>query len=468
VKGFSHFLTLGLLGAALMVACPRAGAQQFGLSVTPSANSILVSNSLTYTINVTNVGVSLGDAVVTNFLPASAQFQSASPGYSQVGNNVIVFDLGQFLTGNSAQLTVTAIPTAVGFITNTVIVASTDSGLTNRVSASVVVQVTNTVIQADLGVAMTGPRQPVITNDWMVYGVTVTNAGPGTVPNVMLTNTLPAGVLLKGILPANLTYSLAGSNMIFNLGTLANGGYTNLQFTVSPTNTGVLPFSTSVGAPMLMDPNPANNFASTNIAVTNYLSGPLSVSTNSGQAYDPQNGLVEQSIVVMNNTNYTAGAVRVVVAGLTSTNFLFNAVGTNNGNPFVYYSTSFPAGQSVSLLLQYAASAYFPLTNGQLQAFVVPVPNLDPPAMTATSTNINISRVVKLANGDMLIEWPSTVGQTYTVVYSDNILFSNAVIAPPSIVASANRTQWIDYGPPTTVSAPTNAGVRFYRVYQNP
>jgi hypothetical protein len=42
------------------------------------------------------------------------------------------------------------------------------------------------------------------------------------------------------------------------------------------------------------------------------------------------------------------------------------------------------------------------------------------------------------------------------------------MIAPPAIVAPANRVQWIDYGPPTTTSAPTNSSARFYRVFQNP
>ena len=128
---------------------------------------------------------------------------------------------------------------------------------------------------------------------------------------------------------------------------------------------------------------------------------------------------------------------------------MFNAVGTNNGNPFVDYSTALAAGQSVNLLLQYYPRGYFPFTNSQLHAFAVPLPNWAPPPAT-TGTNI-ISRIVGLANGDMLLEWPSTLGQTYTVVYSDNVLFSNAMIAPPAIVAPANRTQWIDYGPPTTL-----------------
>jgi hypothetical protein len=42
------------------------------------------------------------------------------------------------------------------------------------------------------------------------------------------------------------------------------------------------------------------------------------------------------------------------------------------------------------------------------------------------------------------------------------------MIAPPSIVAPANDVEWIDYGPPTTVSAPSGASNRFYRVFLNP
>jgi len=73
-----------------------------------------------------------------------------------------------------------------------------------------------------------------------------------------------------------------------------------------------------------------------------------------------------------------------------------------------------------------------------------------------------------MTNGMVLIEFPSVSGTSYTVVYSDNLSFTNWQIAPPSIVAPANRTQWMDYGPPTTTNAPASASTRFYRVFQNP
>jgi uncharacterized repeat protein (TIGR01451 family) len=407
---------------------------------------------------------------VTNLLPDSAQFAQATQtqgAYSNSGG-VTVFDLGPFAPfPGFAQMTLVVQMTAAGSITNTITVVAPNL-LVLPVSTNVVVQVTNAIPpEADLGVTLAGPGQQInIINDPVTYGITATNLGPNDAPGVLLTNSLPSGVILKNVTPTNRPYSLVASNLIFNLGTLASGAGTNLQITVQPTNAGGFYFSASVGAAGVIDTNTANNFASTNLTVINYLSTNLTVSLVTTQKYDPQNGLVEQTIMVSNIGTNAVPAARVLLTGLT--NRLFNASGTNSGNPFVVYATTLNTNQSVNLLLQFLVTGYFPLTNGELQAFGVPVPDLAPPAVSSTSTNLNINRIARLANGNMLIEFPALTKRAYTVVYSDNVSFSNAAIAPPSIVAVASRLQWIDYGPPTTVSAPTNSGIRFYRVILNP
>lgn len=448
---------------------PSVTAQGFGLSVSTSAGStILVSNSLSYIINVTNLtGISLQNTMVTNLLPATVQLldatNSAGSTFTNYGS-VAVFNLPIFSVGQIATLGLLVQPTVAGLFTNTITV--TTFGLTNTASTNIVTLATNLVIQTDLGVTLTGSAQPVITNDWMTYGVTAFNLGSNAVANIMLTNTLPAGVFLKGVYPTNSTYSIASNNLVFNLGTLTNGGSTNLQFTVQPTNAAVLTFSAAIGAANVVDTNPTNNFASTNITVLSYPVGLLIAVTNSSQTNNPQNGLGEQSILLTNAGTNDVPAARVVVTGLTRQ--LFNAVGTNNGNPFVTLGAPLAVGKSVNLLLQYNPRGAFTFTNGQLHAFAVPLPNWAPPVSTTTSTNLNLNQIVRLANGNILIEWSALTNRTYTVVYSDNILFSNALIAPPAIVAPANETQWIDYGPPATISAPTNASARFYRVFLNP
>ena len=294
----------------------------------------------------------------------------------------------------------------------------------------------------------------------MTYGVTVTNSGPNAAPNVILNNIVPVGVI-----EISLPVQNSGTNSI-PLGTLPNGGFTNLFFTVEPTNIAVLTFAASVGAPAVTDTNTANNFASNNIPVIAYLPGTLVAVTNSAQNPDFVSGLMEQYVLLSNTGTNDVPAARLVVTGLT--NRLYNAAGTNSGNPFVYYSGKISAGQNASLMLQYYPNNYFPLTTNQLHAYAVPVPDWTPPAATATSTNVNISRMVALNNGWMLVEFPTVPGRTYTLVYSGDMSFSNAMIAPPAVVAPANWVQWIDYGPPATVTAPTNATARFYRVYQNP
>jgi uncharacterized repeat protein (TIGR01451 family) len=489
-----------MLSFALMTIGTRAEAQVtngLAYSMSGSPNSVGLGANLTYTINLTNLSDFQLVVFVTNALDIQSTLISATNSYpggsvSSTGN-VVVFSLNPFANNTSAQMTTIVQPTGSGSITNTVTVNIND--VTNF-SISIVNEVTNTTTtSADLAVAMTGPSSAVFTNDWMTYGVSVTNLGPSTASDVMLTNTLPTGVGFESVSPSNTAYTVIGSNVIFNLGTLASGAFTNLQLTVQPTNAGVLLFSSFVNSTSMTDPNPTNNTATTNITVTNYFPASLVVFTNSGQKYNLQNNLVEQSLLLTNQGTNAVDSARIVVSGLAKTNVLFNAVGTNNGNPFVVYGTSLAAGQSVGLLLQFAANNYFPFTNSQLQAFAVIPPNLTPPAGTL-STNLNITRIVKLTSGSMLIWFPSISNRTYTVEYTSNLIstfyvtnyvtstnnpgvtnvvvqansvFStNWLMAQPSVVAPTTDTEWIDYGPPGTLSHPTNTPVRFYRVFLNP
>jgi uncharacterized repeat protein (TIGR01451 family) len=362
---------------------------------------------------------------------------------------------------------------AAGLITNTVTFSTPSLLITSQ--TNLVVDVTNVQTIANLGVMLGSPAQPVIVNDFVAYGITVTNAGPDTAPQVMLTNTLPPGSILQSILPASQTFTTnPGGILIFNLGDIGSGGSSSLQVTVEPTNAGVLTYYAAVGSASVTNLSTLSTLATNNLIVLPYVTNVVIAVTNSGQSIDFQNGLEEQSILLTNiSATNIVYAARVAVSGLTNQLVqLYNAVGTNNGNPYVTYTAPLAKplnpGQSVTLLMQYYPFGPFTFSNRQLQAYPVPVPNLTPPVTTGTSKNINISGIFKLADGNMLIEFPATTGQVYTVVYSDNILFSNAMIAPPAIVAPANILQWIDYGPPTTVSAPTNTGNRFYRVIQNP
>ena len=173
-----------------------------------------------------------------------------------------------------------------------------------------------------------------------------------------------------------------------------------------------------------------------------------------------------QWIQLTNNGSSLIASARVIVSGLT-TNGLFNAAGTNNGNPFIIYGSTLNPGQSGNMLLEFFPRNYFPFSASQMQAFATPLANLPPPANLGTPiTPIFSARLTGHLTNSVLIQWPSVLGK-YTILYSDNPNFSNPLFAPPAIVAPANEVEWIDYGPPVTISLPTNS-VRYYRVYVSP
>ena len=195
MSAFYKLRMVAFFAAVLILAGAGAEAQgSFGLLVTSSASSILVSNSLTYTITVTNLVGVLSDTVVSNTLTTSAQFVAASPSLTgaSVGtvtnfNNVTVFHLGGSIFGDISQMSLTVRPTAVGSITNFVFVSVPSIFVTNTATTNLVSQVTNTIPpQADLGVAISVPATAVIVNDLMAYGVSVTNSGPSSASGVML------------------------------------------------------------------------------------------------------------------------------------------------------------------------------------------------------------------------------------------------------------------------------------------
>jgi len=81
-------------------------------------------------------------------------------------------------------------------------------------------------------------------------------------------------------------------------------------------------------------------------------------------------------------------------------------------------------------------------------------------------------RIVPLTSGALsnciYLDFPTVSNQTYTVEYSLDPSFANGVVALPVVTATANFSLWIDYGPPATLSHPSNAPARFYRVFLNP
>ncbi len=322
---------------------------------------------------------------------------------------------------------------------------------------------------ADLAISIYNTPLDVYTNDYMPYTMYVTNFGPGTVASVVVTNTLPSGFSLIGASPA---YTLSGNSLSFSLGSLTNLQVVKLSVRVATANAGSYTFSTKVSSTSNTDPNPVNNSASFGVNVGSYPSSSLTASLVSSEQLDLQSGLEAQFIQISNTGSSSISSARVVVTGLT--NQLWMAAGTNNGNPFVIYGSPLAPGQSANLLLEFAPRGSFTFSSSQLQPFATTLATLAPPANLSTPMSpLSEGResASAVAPGAVVIFWSSVTNQSYTVLYSDNPEFANPLLSPqivPPTGPGFNQSEWIDYGPPATVSFPTNTTPRYYRIFSNP
>ncbi len=441
--------------------CTEVHAVNFELLVRPSPDPVVVNRDLTFTIDVTNrAGFTVTNIVVTNIFPASAQLSYYSNFFGAAFTNVGVLLLGiDFLTNNQAARVEFSIqPSALGILTNTTTVGAL---FFTNTTTNVVTRVVSGI--ADLAAGISGPPAGVFSNDWATYTVSATNRGPDAAPNVSLTNRLPPNLKLISVYPTNQTVMFTNGVLLFSLGTLASNAFAAFQVTVQPTNAGNVTLLAQVTAADAFDTNANNNVATNTFNVGDFLTGQLVASVSSTQQYNPQTGLMEQLITLSNTGATAAASARVMVQGLT--NRLFNAVGTNNGSPFVVYATNLDSGASVDLVLEYFVTNRVAVADPTLLAVEVPVFN--PPVPSGTP--VSITRLIILSSGRVLLEFPSETNQNYTVLYCPDATFSNkTLVALPSISAPADRVQWIDYGPPKTISPPARNASRFYRVIASP
>ncbi len=475
IKSLSGGKIVGLVVIFVWMFGARTQAQNSGFGASVSPVSGLTNTSFTYTMGITNlIGAgTLQNVFVTNVFSSDVQIQGIGSNYSSTvttfTSSNVVFRIPQVNFGTPAvvALSVTssnAVPQLTNFISFFV------GSPSNSFATNLVIAVTNIPpLVADLAVSIAGPGPDVYVGDWITFGVTVTNLGPNTASSIVLSNSFQSNgvqiVAIKSISPTN---QFSNGVTVLSPFTLTNKGSQTFRFTVSPTNAGALPFSVSLTSDA-EDSNSTNNTASTNILVSAFLTNSLvATALTSTQKFNAIIGVMEQRIALSNASPGSVPSARVKVSGIPAVDRLYNAVGTNEGNPFVVHGAALNAGESVNLVLQYKVPSHQQLTNLTLEARAMTnAADLTPPAnLIALNLTNRISRSATYLD-TMLIEFSSTNGRSYTVVYDDNIGFSNPKVVRPSIIAPANWTYWMDFGPPATISSPS-AGSRFYKIYLNP
>lgn len=193
--------------------------------------------NVTYTINVTNNSTTdtAANVKVTDTLPAGFTYVSSSSadGFSCLENSGgFTCLLNTLAPGASASLKIVATASApAGNYTNTATVSSDaeDSDPSNNQDTADNTVVTPTTTAPDLGITKSDSADPVNAGDSFNYIITVNNGGTAEAKNVVLTDTLPAGVTYVS---STSSCSHVSGTVTCNLGDLAVGASTNVTITV--------------------------------------------------------------------------------------------------------------------------------------------------------------------------------------------------------------------------------------------
>lgn len=159
---------------------------------------------------------------------------------------------GNLAAGQPTLITVTAIAAAPGVMIPTAS-AAWGWGLNQQFTATVAIE--TYAPQADLSVVVVDAPDPVFIGELLTYTATVTNHGPATAENVILTATLPAEVSFVSV---SSSCALFGNGVYCEIGALASGASAVVIIVVLPVNEGGVTSLVTVSSSQL-DLQPENN-----------------------------------------------------------------------------------------------------------------------------------------------------------------------------------------------------------------
>ena len=249
------------------------------IAKTDSVDPVTPGAALAYTLTVTNNGPSVASGVsVSDPLPVGTTFVSViaggwnctTPSAGSAGD--VVCSTSTLAIGAVSTITVqvTVDPTLVSgaVLTNAVAVSTTTIDPKPDNNRDVEPTHVATAGTADLAVSKVDLADPVQTGQSITYRVVVTNNGPSGATGVVLTDSLPASVVLVSATPTQGAGCTGTTPVRCDLGSIASGGAASVDVVVTTTVPGVITNSASVTGTE-PDPNPDNNTTSEPTTVGN-------------------------------------------------------------------------------------------------------------------------------------------------------------------------------------------------------
>ncbi len=305
------------------------------ITKTDGVTSVIAGTNTTYTVTITNDGPSsVTGATVVDPLPAGVTFVSATGGATyDAGTNTIHYTTGTIGAGGTETFTITVAvgPDATGTIANTATV-SPPAGTTDPAPDNNTATDTDDITSsADLAVTKSDGSSTYTPGTPVTYTITVTNDGPSTVHSLVLTDTLPAGLLNPVFGPPSVGSYDAATGVWSGLDLAAGQSVTiTLSGTPDPAMTGNLVNTATVTPPAgTTDPNPANDTA-TDTDSPNPVADVAITKTDGKSTYTPGSPVTYTISVINHGPSDVIGATitDVIPAGLTGVTWTSTTTGS--------------------------------------------------------------------------------------------------------------------------------------------
>lgn len=448
---------------------PQAQAQ-LSLRVTATPRALSLGDTVSYSIVISNTTIVQAQSIqISSTFPTTAAIVRAANTYtpSLVNTNQgeVTFGVSTLPGGSQARMELDLRPTQRGNFQLNVLV--TGSGI-NAVSTNIVVTVAQA--QVDLALGLENFPTNVLVGDAFDYTLTITNFGPAIANSVNVQSVLPAGLQFLSVTPTiPTTFSPSTRILSLSPGSITNSTARDFIVRLQANTALTTKLTNSVVTAESSDSAPTNDTVVLPLTVLPFVTNRLAIVSISPQVLNRQNALMEQLIVVTNLTTNVIQSVRIIVTNLASPNRLYNASGSNALGSYVMVPGGLAPTNSATVLLQYLAPSRDPIPASLV---AVEGPELNPIIVPA-GTPVEINKVLQLRTAydsqepkqlysSVYLEFVSTPGRTYTLVYSPTLQSTNWIAAQAPIVANSTRAQFIDAGPQLT-----GDGDRFYTVIEH-
>lgn len=295
----------------------------FDVVVTKSVNDSTPSpsESITYTVALNNQGPSTAPNVVLSdtipsgltFVTGSLQGLSATSDGTTVTFPTIAIDAGDTAI---ASLVFTVNANADGLITNTASIpdlsADGERDITNNADS---IQI-DVIAEVDLEVIKSVSPAEAIVGTNLAYTITVTNNGPSPAADVLVVDTLPAGVaFVSGTGPNGEALSAVGGVITVDGGDLANDGSFQITINAVVATIGNKVNSVTVSS-ATQESNPSNNTATASTSIdpsSSTFSGLVFLDRNNNGVQDAGEAGIPDVVLTMGGSDFLGNTVNFTV-----------------------------------------------------------------------------------------------------------------------------------------------------------